>query len=73
MADVDDEGPRLDRAALERLLAGLTAVRGGDFNTRLAPTGDPLVDEIAAVFNRMVDQLDLFTSEVTRVSREVGT
>jgi signal transduction histidine kinase/CheY-like chemotaxis protein/HAMP domain-containing protein len=73
MADVDDERPRLDRAALEQLLAGLTAVRGGDFSTRLAPPGDPLVDEIAAVFNRMVDQLDQFTSEVTRVAREVGT
>jgi signal transduction histidine kinase/CheY-like chemotaxis protein/HAMP domain-containing protein len=73
MADVDDERPRLDRAALEQLLAGLTAVRGGDFSTRLALPGDPLVDEIAAVFNRMVDQLDQFTSEVTRVAREVGT
>jgi signal transduction histidine kinase/CheY-like chemotaxis protein/HAMP domain-containing protein len=73
MADVDVERPRLDRAALEQLLAGLTAVRGGDFSTRLALTGDPLVDEIAAVFNRMVDQLDQFTSEVTRVAREVGT
>ena len=73
MADVEDAQPRLDRAALEQLLAGLTAVRGGDFSTRLALTGDPLVDEIAAVFNRMVDQLDQFTSEVTRVAREVGT
>jgi signal transduction histidine kinase/CheY-like chemotaxis protein/HAMP domain-containing protein len=73
MTDVDHERPRLDRAALEQLLAGLTAVRGGDFSTRLAPTGDPLVDEIATVFNRMVDQLDQFTSEVTRVAREVGT
>jgi signal transduction histidine kinase/CheY-like chemotaxis protein/HAMP domain-containing protein len=73
MTDVDHERPRLDRAALEQLLAGLTAVRGGDFSTRLALTGDPLVDEIAAVFNRMVDQLDQFTSEVTRVAREVGT
>jgi signal transduction histidine kinase/CheY-like chemotaxis protein/HAMP domain-containing protein len=73
MADVYDERPRLDRAALEQLLAGLTAVRGGDFSTRLALSGDPLVDEIAAVFNRMVDQLDQFTSEVTRVAREVGT
>src|ERR1700743_1571342 len=73
MADVDDERPRLDRAALEQLLAGLTPGRGGDFSTRLALTGDPLVDEIAAVFNRMVDQLDQFTSEVTRVAREVGT
>src|ERR1700750_1360653 len=73
MTTRDHERPRLDRAALEQLLAGLTAVRGGDFSTRLAPTGDPLVDEIAAVFNRMVDQLDQFTSEVTRVAREVGT
>ncbi len=73
MTDVDHERPRLDRAALEHLLAGLTAVRGGDFSTRLSPAGDPLVDEIAAVFNRMVEQLDQFTSEVTRVAREVGT
>src|SRR5271169_259975 len=66
-------GPRLDRSGLEQLLAGLTAVRGGDFSTRLAKTGDPLMDEIATEFNGMADQLDLFTSEVTRVAREVGT
>src|ERR1700754_696982 len=66
-------GPRLDKSGLEQLLAGLTAVRGGDFSTRLARTGDPLMDEIATVFNGMADQLDLFTSEVTRVAREVGT
>jgi signal transduction histidine kinase/CheY-like chemotaxis protein/HAMP domain-containing protein len=58
---------------LQLLLAGLTAVRGGDFSTRLPHTGDPLMDEIAAVFNSMTDQLALFTSEVTRVAREVGT
>jgi signal transduction histidine kinase/CheY-like chemotaxis protein/HAMP domain-containing protein len=72
MTDVDQR-PRLDRSALEQLLAGLTAVRGGDFSRRLAPAGDPLVDEIASVFNDMADQLDQFTSEVTRVAREVGT
>jgi signal transduction histidine kinase/CheY-like chemotaxis protein/HAMP domain-containing protein len=72
MTDVDQR-PRLDRSALEQLLAGLTAVRGGDFSRRLGPTGDPLVDEIASVFNGMADQLDQFTSEVTRVAREVGT
>src|SRR6202048_3127897 len=65
--------PRLDKSGLEQLLAGLTAVRGGDFSTRLATTGDPLMDEIATVFNGMADQLDQFTSEVTRVAREVGT
>src|SRR6201981_1074309 len=73
MTDTVQSGPRLDESGLEQLLAGLTAVRGGDFSTRLAKTGDPLMDEIAAVFNGMADQLDLFTSEVTRVAREVGT
>jgi signal transduction histidine kinase/HAMP domain-containing protein len=58
---------------LQQLLDGLTAVRGGDFGTRLPHTGDPLMDEIASVFNSMTDQLALFTSEVTRVAREVGT
>ena len=73
MTETVQSGPRLDRSGLEQLLEGLTAVRGGDFSTRLAKTGDPLMDEIATVFNGMADQLDLFTSEVTRVSREVGT
>src|SRR6516162_7159914 len=58
---------------LQQLLAGLSAVRSGDFSTRLPYDGDPLMDEIASVFNGMNDQLALFTSEVTRVAREVGT
>ncbi|WP_229927836.1 HAMP domain-containing protein, partial [Kitasatospora indigofera] len=57
---------------LRQLLAGLTAVRDGDFGTRL-PDDEGLIGEIATVFNGMVDQLSLFTSEVTRVAREVGT
>ncbi|MBO0728936.1 MAG: HAMP domain-containing protein [Acidimicrobiaceae bacterium] len=60
-------------ARLQRLLAGLTAVRDGDFSTRLPQVGDELMDEMASVFNGMVEQLALFTSEVTRVAREVGT
>jgi signal transduction histidine kinase/HAMP domain-containing protein/ActR/RegA family two-component response regulator len=58
---------------LQRLLAGLSAVRSGDFSTRLPAADDPLMDQIAAVFNGMNDQLALVTSEVTRVAREVGT
>ncbi|MEV4490261.1 HAMP domain-containing protein [Micromonospora coxensis] len=58
---------------LRQLLAGLTAVRDGDFGTRLPADADGLLGEIATVFNGMVDQLSLFTSEVTRVAREVGT
>ncbi|OEJ28454.1 hybrid sensor histidine kinase/response regulator [Streptomyces agglomeratus] len=58
---------------LRQLLAGLTAVRDGDFGTRLPSDSDGLLGEIATVFNGMVDQLSLFTFEVTRVAREVGT
>ncbi|MFI6144530.1 HAMP domain-containing protein [Streptomyces sp. NPDC051109] len=70
-------GPRggdgIGEAELRRLLAGLTAVRDGDFRTRLPDTSDGLLGEIATVFNGMADQLSLVTSEVTRVAREVGT
>ncbi|CAL9367498.1 Sensor histidine kinase RcsC [Streptomyces sp. enrichment culture] len=58
---------------LKQLLAGLTAVRDGDFGTRLPDDADGLMGDIAKVFNGMVDQLSVFTSEVTRVAREVGT
>ncbi|WP_449182430.1 HAMP domain-containing protein [Actinorugispora endophytica] len=64
---------KADEAELRRLLAGLTAVRDGDFGTRLPADRDGLLGEISVVFNGMVDQLSLFTSEVTRVAREVGT
>ncbi|MEV7344745.1 HAMP domain-containing protein [Streptomyces sp. NPDC093544] len=58
---------------LRQLLAGLTAVRDGDFGTRLPDDAGGLLGDIATVFNGMVDQLSVFTSEVTRVAREVGT
>src|SRR5882757_10428869 len=63
----------LDDGRLQQLLRGLKAVRDGDFSTRLPQVNDVLMDEMATVFNGMVDQLALFTSEVTRVAREVGT
>src|SRR3984957_15387527 len=65
-------GPPAD-PRLQLLLAGLTAVRGGGFSTRLPHRGDPLMDEIATVFNSMTDQLSALADEVTRVAREVGT
>ena len=64
---------RVGEPELRQLLAGLTAVRDGDFGTKLPDDADGLLGEIATVFNGMVDQLSLFTSEVTRVAREVGT
>jgi HAMP domain-containing protein len=63
----------VDDERLLQLLDGLKAVRDGDFSTRLPQVGNTMLDEIAVVFNGMVDQLAVFTSEVTRVAREVGT
>ncbi len=57
---------------LQRLLDGLTAVRGGDFSTRLPHTGDPLMDEIAAVFNSMTDQLAADRAAGTRPAAQPG-
>ncbi|WP_369185139.1 HAMP domain-containing protein [Streptomyces sp. Y1] len=70
-----DEHPAEGQAeqALRPLLAGLTAVRDGDFRTRLDPGRPGVLGEIATVFNGMSDQLARVTSEVTRVAREVGT
>ncbi|MFI6848240.1 HAMP domain-containing protein [Kitasatospora sp. NPDC050467] len=67
-------GPPAELAepGLRRLLDGLTAVRDGDFGTRLAADQPGLLGEIATVFNGMAEQLSRVTSEVTRVAREVG-
>jgi signal transduction histidine kinase/HAMP domain-containing protein/CheY-like chemotaxis protein len=69
---VGDDAARQHEEGLRQLLAGLTAVRDGDFSTRLAPGADGVLREIAEVFNGMLDQLTLVTSEVTRVAQEVG-
>ena len=73
MTTTQKRPPQPADSRLQRLLAGLTAVRSGDFSTRLPAADDPLMDEIAVVFNGMNEQLALVTSEVTRVAREVGT
>ncbi|MGW0698405.1 HAMP domain-containing protein [Streptomyces sp. NPDC002867] len=57
---------------LRKLLAGLVAVRDGDLSVRLPSDSSGLLGEIAGIYNEMVDQLSLVTSEVTRVAREVG-
>ncbi|ALG15208.1 histidine kinase [Kibdelosporangium phytohabitans] len=67
------DGGEIGEPGLRQLLAGLTAVRDGDFGIRLPDEENGLLGEIATVFNGMVDQLSLFTSEVTRVAREVGS
>ncbi|MET8471097.1 HAMP domain-containing protein [Streptomyces sp. NPDC006422] len=62
----------VDTAALNRLLAGLVAMRDGNFRKRLTVSGDGVMSEIAAVFNEVADRNLHLTGEMSRVRRMVG-
>src|SRR5205085_1668776 len=50
-----------------------TAVANGDLSQKITVDGSGEVLELKNTINTMVDQLNSFASEVTRVAREVGT
>ena len=50
-----------------------TAVANGDLSQKITVDVRGEILQIKEVINRMVDQLNSFASEVTRVAREVGT
>jgi HAMP domain-containing protein/CheY-like chemotaxis protein/GAF domain-containing protein len=50
-----------------------TAVARGDLSRKITVQAKGEVAELADTINTMVDQLNAFSSEVTRVAREVGT
>src|SRR3989454_5290225 len=57
-----------------RNIAGVTtAVAKGDLSTRITVDARGEILELKHTINTMVDQLNGFASEVTRVAREVGT
>jgi HAMP domain-containing protein/signal transduction histidine kinase/CheY-like chemotaxis protein len=57
-----------------RNIAGVTtAVANGDLSTRITVDARGEILELKNTINTMVDQLNSFASEVTRVAREVGT
>ncbi|WP_072488376.1 HAMP domain-containing protein [Streptomyces atratus] len=62
----------VDAAALNKLLAGLVAMRDGNFRRRLTVSGDGVMAEIAAVFNEVADRNLHLTGELARVRRVVG-
>ncbi|HEX5971318.1 MAG TPA: HAMP domain-containing protein [Gemmatimonadaceae bacterium] len=66
----DGSGQR--ERALRRLLGGLRAVDAGDFSVRLDPVGDPLVAELAEVFNSVVMKQGRLCDELNRVALSVG-
>jgi HAMP domain-containing protein/CheY-like chemotaxis protein/signal transduction histidine kinase len=57
---------------LRRLLAGLHAIDAGDFSTRLDPVGDPLMAEVAEVFNSVTTKQGRLADELNRVALSVG-
>ena len=57
-----------------RNIAGVTtAVASGDLSTKITVDAQGEILELKNTINTMVDQLNAFASEVTRVAREVGT
>src|SRR5438270_908746 len=51
----------------------VTAVAEGDLSRKITVDGQGEIEELKDTINTMVDQLNAFAGEVTRVAREVGT
>jgi len=57
---------------LRSLLGAMEAVRQGDLTKTVNKEGEDIFGELAESYNGMVDLLNRFGGEVTRVAREVG-
>src|SRR5262249_17110939 len=63
-----------NRAAQVRNIAEVaTAIAGGDLSKKITVNVSGEILQLKETVNTMVDQLNAFASEVTRVAREVGT
>ena len=58
---------------LRDLLEALEAVRKGDLTKKLKSRREDIFGELADSYNSMIDLLNVFSGEVTRVAKEVGT
>ena len=58
---------------VRNIAAVTTAVRNGDLSRKITVDVQGEILELKNTINTMVDQLNAFASEVTRVAREVGT
>lgn len=56
-----------------KLIISTTAVAEGDLSKKINVPAFGEILELKSTVNRMVDSLRSFSSEVTRVAREVGT
>ena len=60
-------------AQLRELLEALEAIRKGDLTKTLRKGKEDIFGELAESYNSVVDILNRFSGEVTRVAKEVGT
>ncbi|WP_123040323.1 HAMP domain-containing protein [Cohnella candidum] len=58
---------------VRNIAAVTTAVANGDLSKQITVSAKGEILELKDTINTMVDQLSMFSSEVTRVAREVGT
>ncbi|MCD9021775.1 HAMP domain-containing protein [Cohnella silvisoli] len=58
---------------VRNIAAVTTAVANGDLSKQITVNAKGEIQELKNTINTMVDQLSMFSSEVTRVAREVGT
>jgi len=57
----------------EQLLTVLTALKDGDFTRRMPTHGTGTAGKIAETLNALLEQLQGFEAETSRIAREVGT
>jgi HAMP domain-containing protein/CheY-like chemotaxis protein/signal transduction histidine kinase len=60
-------------AQVRNIAAVATAIAGGDLSKKITVNVSGEILQLKETINTMVDQLNAFASEVTRVAREVGT
>src|SRR5205823_14231253 len=65
--------PSSDTAQVRNIAEVTTAVARGDLSKKITVDVHGEIAELKNTINVMVDQLNAFASEVTRVAREVGT
>src|SRR4051794_13611748 len=69
--DVSHNGVPTEQA-LDQLLAGLNAVRDGDFSVRLPARRGGLMGELALAYNEVAETNERLARELQRVSRVIG-
>ena len=57
---------------LEQLFSFVVALRSGDFAARLPTDGSGRAGEIAVGLNRFMQDMEMLTSEITRISKELS-